>query len=65
VDITHDDILTMRRIMTQYFDAEFDYADVSIMAAAERLNITQIMTLDRRDFTIYRPNHCEFFELLP
>ena len=51
--------------MDQYTDAEFDFADVSLMALAERLNITQIFTFDRRDFVIYRPVHCTHLELIP
>jgi uncharacterized protein len=35
------------------------------MALAEYLAITQICTFDRRDFSIFRPAHCEYFERLP
>ncbi len=35
------------------------------MVIAERLNITRIVTFDRRDFSVFRPSHCEYFELLP
>jgi len=37
----------------------------AIMAVAERLNIREIYTLDRRDFSIFRPSHCDFLTLLP
>ena len=59
------DMARMQTIMTKYQDIELDYADTSIMAVAERLNITRIFTFDRRDFGIYRPNHCDHFELIP
>jgi hypothetical protein len=65
ITLTEEDFNLMEAIMIRYQDAEFDYADVSLMAVAERLNITQIMTFDRRDFTIYRPRHCAYFDLLP
>jgi predicted nucleic acid-binding protein len=55
----------MQNVMEQYEDAEFDYADVAVMALAERLNIRRIFTLDHRDFYIYRPTHCDHLELLP
>jgi hypothetical protein len=29
------------------------------------MNITRILTVDRRDFSIVRPRHVEHFELLP
>lgn len=32
---------------------------------AERLNVRQIITTDRRDFSLVRPRHCVAFELLP
>ncbi len=52
-------------ILAQYADARLDFADATIIALAERLGITHILTFDRRDFSIVRPRHCEFFELLP
>ncbi len=55
----------MEAIMTRYASARFDYADVAQMVLAERLKITQIYTFDRRDFSIFRPQHCDAFELLP
>jgi predicted nucleic acid-binding protein len=51
--------------MTQYADAKFDFADAALMALSERLNITRVATLDRRDFGLFRPAHCPALELLP
>jgi len=42
-----------------------DFVDALIAATAERLNIKQLLTLDRRDFQLIRPKHCGSFELLP
>ena len=55
----------MAEIMAKYLDAQFDFVDIAIMALAERLEITQILTFDRRDFTIFRPRHCAYLELFP
>jgi predicted nucleic acid-binding protein len=63
--LTALDMIRMQAIMEQYRDAQFDFADVAMMALAERLHITRICTLDRRDFGVFRPAHCEYFELLP
>lgn len=52
-------------IMSTYAKAELDFVDCSIMALSERLNITQVCTYDRRDFSIFRPKHCDYLELLP
>jgi hypothetical protein len=63
--LTEHDMTRMQDIMTRYTDAELDFADTSIMAIAERLNITRICTFDRRDFSLVKPNHCNYFDLLP
>jgi len=60
-----DDMNRMVKIMRKYADAEFDYADVAIIAVAERLKVERIATLDRRGFLTYRPTHCDHFTLLP
>jgi hypothetical protein len=46
-------------------DAKLDFADATIIAMAERLEVETILTLDRRDFTFVRPNHTPHFNLLP
>ncbi len=60
-----EDIVRAGEIMNQYATAKFDLVDCCIMAMAERLNITTILTFDRRDFTIFRPAHCDYFDLVP
>ncbi|HEY2932172.1 MAG TPA: PIN domain-containing protein [Acidobacteriota bacterium] len=52
-------------ILEQYRDADFGMVDGTIMAMAERLKIRTVLTLDRRDFGIYRPKHCAAFRLVP
>jgi hypothetical protein len=63
--LSADDLRRSREIMAAYPDARLDFVDCCIMALAERLNITQVCTFDRRDFSIFRPAHCEYLELLP
>jgi len=48
-----------------YSDAEFGFVDATVMAMAERLNIRTVLTVDYRDFSMFRPNHCPAFRLLP
>ncbi len=52
-------------LMDRYRDAELDFVDCCLTALAERLNITTLCTFDRRDFSMIRPAHAEYFELLP
>ena len=62
---TDTDLVRVIEILKQYRDARFGVVDASVMAIAERLQIQVILTLDRRDFTIYRPKHCAAFRLFP
>ena len=64
-DLIEADLRRMSQIMVQYASSKFDFVDVSIMALAERLNIQKICTFDRRDFSIFNPTHCTYFELIP
>jgi predicted nucleic acid-binding protein len=63
--ITKPDVKRARQVMAQYESANLDFVDCCIVAIAERLNIVQVCTFDRRDFNIFRPIHCDYLELLP
>lgn len=63
VPVVEEDLERVHDIGQQYSDAQFDLVDCCIMAIAERLNITRIATFDRRDFSIFQPRHCDYFEL--
>jgi uncharacterized protein len=64
-DLLAADVARMADLVRTYHDLRLDPADASVIAVAERLGITQIATLDRRDFTMVRPAHVTAFELLP
>jgi hypothetical protein len=63
--IAYPDLLRAHAIMEQYIQARFDLVDCCIMALAERLNIDQVCTFDRRDFSIFKPTHCDYLRMLP
>lgn len=52
-------------IMEKYVDSRVDFVDCMIVAMAERLNISRILTVDQRDFRMFRPKHTAAFEILP
>lgn len=62
---TRDDLKRASAILNQYADSKLDFVDATLVAIAERHNITRILTLDRRDYLMIRPTHCAFFEILP
>jgi uncharacterized protein len=63
--ISNDDLIRIREIMATYRDAKLDFVDCCVMALSERLNITQVCTLDHRDFSIFRPKYGDYLEILP
>jgi predicted nucleic acid-binding protein len=65
VTLDYQDIRRTAEILQKYNDTRIDFVDASVAAVAERLDVTRILTLDQRDFSLIRPNHCDYFELLP
>lgn len=63
--LTATDWARIAELVGTYTEIGLDAADASIITIAERLNQTQIATLDERDFRIVRPTHIDAFELLP
>jgi predicted nucleic acid-binding protein len=59
------DWLRMAELVVAYGDLPLGTVDASIVAAAERLNVGVIATLDRRHFSVVRPAHIDNFDLLP
>jgi uncharacterized protein len=65
VALEPQDIARTAELPNQYADSRLDFVDATIVAIAERLQLTRILTLDSRDFSLVRPRHAEHFELLP
>ena len=65
IALEDNDIERAADLLKQYADAELDFVDATIIAIAERLNITTVLTIDRRDFSMIRPSHATHFDLLP
>jgi predicted nucleic acid-binding protein len=65
VALVEQDVSRIAEILAQYADSRIDFVDASVMAIAERYSSTTILTLDQRDFGLFRPKHCDSFEILP
>jgi len=63
--ISKTDLPRTSEILGQYADARIDFVDATIVALAERLDVTRILTTDQRHFRLFRPKHCTAFEILP
>ena len=55
----------MRELMEKYRDLPMDLADAALVRVAEREGLTDIFTLDRRHFLIYRPGRRRRFAIVP
>ena len=55
----------LEELMRKYSDRQMDLADATIVLIAESLKIRTIFTLDKKDFSIYRPKHCRHLEIIP
>ena len=64
VPVADDDWLRIAELVARYRDLPLGTVDASVVAAAERLGITTIATLDRRHFGVVRPAHIAAFELI-
>jgi predicted nucleic acid-binding protein len=54
----------MAELMEQYCDIPMDFADASLVTAAETLNLSRIFTLDN-DFYVYQRYGNQPFEVVP
>jgi predicted nucleic acid-binding protein len=59
------DWLRIAELVSRYRDLPLGTVDASVVAAAERLGILEVATVDRRHFSVVRPRHVEAFTLLP
>lgn len=59
------DWLRIAELVAKYRDLPLGTADASVVAVAERRNITAVATTDRRHFSVIRPNHTTHLTLLP
>jgi predicted nucleic acid-binding protein len=59
------DWLRIAELVGGYRDLPLGSVDASVVAAAERRQVREIATLDRRHFTVVRPRHVDAFTLVP
>jgi predicted nucleic acid-binding protein len=63
--LAEDDVPRIRDLMEKYRDLPMDLADAALVRVAERERIVDVLTLDRRDFSLYRPAGIGRFRLIP
>jgi uncharacterized protein len=65
VDLASADYARMADLVTAYESLQLGTTDASVVAIAERLDLTEVATLDRSHFTVVRPKHVDALTLLP
>lgn len=65
IPIDTTDVPRMRQLMHKYKDLPMDLADAALVRVAEREVIRRVFTIDRRDFTLYRPAKIGRFQIIP
>ena len=59
------DVEPMKNLMEKYQDLPMDMADAALVRVAEREGIRRVLTLDQKDFGVYRMARKGSFTLLP
>lgn len=52
-------------LMRKYRDLPMDLGDAALVRVAEREKLRRVFTLDRRDFSLYRPLRLGRFFIVP
>jgi uncharacterized protein len=56
---------SVRSLMEKYADLPMDFADATLVCLAQESGILNIVTLDHKDFSIYRTTGNQVFRILP
>lgn len=54
-----------RNSFEQYVSLPLGIVDAAVITIAERLNLAEVATVDRKHFSVVRPRHVPAFSLLP
>jgi predicted nucleic acid-binding protein len=65
VELTRADFQRMAGLVEQYADMRLGTTDASVIVVAERFKVSEVATLNHRHFTVVRPAHTGYFQLLP
>lgn len=65
VELVAEDMPRAIEMVETYRDFPLGTTDASVIAIAERLNVTEVATLDHRHFPNVRPRHADYLTLLP
>lgn len=65
VDLALPDYARCVELIETYADMGLGLVDASVVTVCEKLAVSTVATLNRRDFTVVRPRHVDTLTLLP
>lgn len=65
LEIGASDLPPIRALINKYNGQPMDFADATLVHVANRENLTEVFTLDQRDFGVYRLKQGKSFTILP
>lgn len=65
VNLTATDLRRAAELVETYADFPLGTTDATVNAVAERLDVREVATLDRRHFGVVRPRHVSVLTLVP
>jgi len=63
--LDREDFDRMWELMKRYRDLPMDLADAALVRIAERQKLREVFTLDKKDFSVYRPSRMGRFVIVP
>ena len=60
-----EDIARAETLIRKYADLGLGFVDATVIATAERLDAIEVVTTDRRHFSVVHPRHVDAFRLSP
>jgi len=63
--LDEQDFVRAAELEREYESLDLGLVDAAVIVTCERLGETKVATLDRRDFSVVQPRHCERLTLLP
>jgi uncharacterized protein len=64
-ELVEGDVRRMAELVRQYADRRMGGTDASVVALCERLSVTTVATVNRRDFANVRPRHVTALAIVP
>jgi predicted nucleic acid-binding protein len=63
--VDEQDLVRIAELERKYDSLDLGLVDAAVVVVCERLGETKVATLDRRDFSVVQPRHCDRLALLP